>query len=141
MRTIEEITAYIDSFNGPPCEALSQQDFEMLRAELRAAYTIGIEIDRLKGICKAEREGRLVVLPVPIGKPIYLPYRMGELSGVEEHFLSGYIREGEKEWYTTWEEPFGADDVAVDKAFGSYAEAEAFLEKMMREEEGMRDDE
>lgn len=31
----------------------------------------GISIDRLREICEAEQEGRLVVLPVPIGYPVY----------------------------------------------------------------------
>lgn len=127
MRTIEEITAYIDSLNGPPCEVLSEKEFDMLRAEMRAAYTIGIEIDRLKEICAAQKSERLVVLPVPIGEPIYVAYRFGAESGVESQLLSGYIKEGEREFFTTYEEPFGTDDVETGRAFGSYEEAREFL--------------
>jgi hypothetical protein len=79
MREISEIKAAMIGlneayYNGEQtperwekhCEAM-----DLLRLELFEATTKGIMFDRLEAICAAEREGRCVVLPVPIGTMVY----------------------------------------------------------------------
>ena len=66
MRTVEEIRADLPrvAFATDMYVATrkSEQQYEI---ELRAAITTNIPIDRLKSICAAERDVRLVTLPVP----------------------------------------------------------------------------
>ena len=65
MRTVEEIRAELPrvAFAADRYVATrkSEQQYEI---ELRAAITTNIPIDRLKAICAAEKDGRLVTLPV-----------------------------------------------------------------------------
>jgi hypothetical protein len=58
--------------------------------------TSGISLDRLREICDAEREGRLVVLPYPIGTKVYIIIRHGVLHDkILENVVCGY---SESEW-------------------------------------------
>ena len=49
-------------------------------------YIRGIQADRLKEICKAEKEGRLVVLPVNVGDRVYSTQWLNK-SIIEEEVL------------------------------------------------------
>ena len=72
MRTVEEIKADLPrvAFAADRYVATrkSEQQYEI---ELRAAITTNIPIDRLKAICAAEKDGRLVVLPCKVGDAVY----------------------------------------------------------------------
>jgi hypothetical protein len=98
----------------------------------------GIPSDRLQEICDAERESRLLVLPTKIGGSIYVIYEDEEIdgadmSGVEELKLSGYIKEGEREFYTTYDDK-GTCDILKDELFLSREAAEEALIKMCNRE-------
>lgn len=55
-----------------------------------------IPLDRLEEICNAEREGRCVVLPFPIGTKVYIVVRHGVLHDkILENVVCGY---SENEW-------------------------------------------
>jgi hypothetical protein len=77
---------------------------------------------------------RIIVLPVPIGAPVFIPYRFidadvehGEKEeGVEEAHLSGYIKKEDREFYTTYDAGC-TSDIRPDRLFTSREEAEAFL--------------
>ena len=72
MRTVEEIRAELPrvAFAADRYVATrkSEQQYEI---ELRAAITTNIPIDRLKAICAAEKDGRVVVLPCNVGDTVY----------------------------------------------------------------------
>ena len=72
MRTVEEIRAELPrvAFAADRYVATrkSEQQYEI---ELRAAITTNIPIDRLKAICAAEKDGRLVTLPCKRGDTAY----------------------------------------------------------------------
>ena len=56
----------------------------------------GIDIDRLEAICNAERDGRCVVLPYPIGTKVFIIIRHGVLHDkILENVVCGY---SESEW-------------------------------------------
>jgi len=98
-----------------------------------AALTADIPPDEMERLCEAWLAGRVVVLPVPIGAPIYTIYQDEELDGskdigVEELHLSGYIKEDENEFYTTYDE-HGTCDIPVGRAYTTRAEAEAALKE------------
>jgi hypothetical protein len=85
-------------------------------------------------LARAKTEGRLIILPVPIGGIIYIPYKFKDLdgtidAGVEEAKLSGYIKEGEREFYTTYDD-HGTNDYEPGKFYLTPAEAEKALEKL-----------
>jgi hypothetical protein len=62
----------------------------------RYEITKYIPLDRLEAICDAERDGRLVVLPYPIGTKIYIIIRHGVLHDkILENVVCGY---SESEW-------------------------------------------
>ena len=73
MRTVEEIRAELPrvAFAADRYVATrkSEQQYEI---ELRAAITTNIPIDRLKAICAAEKDGRLVTLPCKVGDTVYV---------------------------------------------------------------------
>lgn len=73
-----------------------------------------------------------VRLPVPIGSPVYIPYKTRDIDGnidqgIERTYLSGYVKEGDREFYLTYAEGFGAGDFAPDELFATQEEAEAAL--------------
>lgn len=83
------------------------------------------EVERLEAELQHYRqlkdEGRLVELPVPIGGSLWVAYEITETDGsidrgVEEVHLSGYIREGDREFYTTFDES-GTCDFAPDQVY------------------------
>lgn len=86
MRTIEEIKADIAKEKEHLRTATAKTSIKMLiaqkEAELRAALTASIPLDRLEEIAKAEREQRCVVLPCKRGDRIY----------VVDHKVRGAIR-------------------------------------------------
>ena len=87
---------------------------------------------RIAEIAKAEKEGRLIMLPVPIGAPVFVVYSFAEPDGsidegVEELRLSGYIKEGDREFYTTYDEAVGSCDFKPEDIFVTRIEAEKAL--------------
>ena len=103
-------------------------ELEDLNEELTA------ELARYK---KAEQEGRIVVLPVAIGSVFYALAEFEELDGtiiksVEELYLTGYINELGKEFYTAYYEEVGGStaDINIKDAFLTREEAEEALKKM-----------
>lgn len=68
MRTIEEILKDIDKYYNEPQKRCEFAD-EFVD-ELRDVFTI----DRIKEICQAERDGRLMVLPCKVGDTVYEPF-------------------------------------------------------------------
>ena len=56
----------------------------------------GIDIGRLEAICDAERDGRLVVLPVSIGSPIW---RLHHPVGCPPFIESGKMRYCDLDWW------------------------------------------
>lgn len=78
-----------------------------LRAELgeqKGHFEVALQLMRLW------RESRLIVLPVPIGTPVYVTYPQctdidGSIipAGVKETRLSGYINETGREFYLTYD--------------------------------------
>ena len=109
MRTIEEILACVDSCThadicdsdkhwciygdtGPDCVDRLEVDYEEILGEVKKISTVA----RLKEICDAEHEGRLVVLPYPIGAKVYIVIRHGVLHDkIIENVVCGY---SENEW-------------------------------------------
>ncbi|ADY54697.1 hypothetical protein Sgly_0331 [Syntrophobotulus glycolicus DSM 8271] len=82
-------------------------------------------------LAKAKEEGRLIVLPVPIGGSIYVPFRYQDLDnnideGVEELHLSGYCKEGEREFYMTYDDS-GTNDIEPCEVYITKEEAEQAL--------------
>lgn len=71
-------------------------------------------------------------LPVPIGAPVFAVYRFAEeygkvVEGVVETRLSGYIKEDDREFYTTHDSVCGCCDVEPDKLFLTRDDAEKAL--------------
>lgn len=82
----------------------------------------------------AEEQSRLIMLPVPIGGVMYATYEYEEtdgsiVRGIEEVHLSGYVKEGEREFYTTYDET-GTCDFGPDEIFAAHEDAVAALKKM-----------
>lgn len=93
----------------------------------------GLTPEEVQKLVKAKAEGQLIKLPVPIGAPVYVPYRLEEFDGsisdgVEELHLSGYIKEGDREFYTTYDDEYGTEDVDPDELYASHEEAKKALE-------------
>lgn len=75
MRTIEEIKADIASCEAcekhksicdrkcPICKHIHDSNKDMFENELLCALTSDIPLDRLEVICKAEKDGRCVIVP------------------------------------------------------------------------------
>ena len=76
MRTIDEIKADLKQ-----CDTNPILDRNYYTGELLQAITEGIPIDRLQEICEAEKDGRLVVLPYPIGTEDYFD-RLAEFEDI-----------------------------------------------------------
>jgi hypothetical protein len=98
----------------------------------------GLSPEEICELAKAKAEGRIVMLPVPIGGAIYIPYKFRDLdgtvdAGIEETKLSGYIKEGDREFYTTHDE-VGASDYEPGLVFLTRQEAEKALETLAVEE-------
>lgn len=73
MRTIDEIKAdIIKNKNQKSKSAYRAEREQYLRAEFIYTVTHGIKLDRLREICEAEADGRLVVLPCKVGDSIWL---------------------------------------------------------------------
>jgi hypothetical protein len=128
MRTIKEIRAALKP-------ALSTKYIERLTLELFSAISDGIDTERLEAICTAERENRLLILPAPIGDKIYMPgicYGIDERASlcIDESRLSGYVNEGGREFYTTYEEGYGTCDIEVDMLCVNKESAEKKLEEI-----------
>ena len=114
MRTIEEIQAERKLLNDTyyakklkpdspkACEAweeLVESDNELL-LELFQTITNEIPIDRLREICQAEREGRVVVLPVKAASEAYRIYNtVGGKTGICKGQISSYHLCIENEFY------------------------------------------
>lgn len=86
-------------------------------------------------------DGRYIHLPVPLGAPVYVIYRFAEeygriVEGVEETRLSGYIKEDDREFYTTHDSVCGSCDVEPDKLFLTREEAEKALEALRSQKLG-----
>ena len=93
----------------------------------------GLSPEDTKELVKAKAEGRMIILPVPIGASIFVPYRDKELDGsiyegVEELHLSGYVKEGNREFYLTYGDDEGSCDIEPSKLYTSREEAEKALE-------------
>lgn len=86
-----------------------------------AAYEDAIPLERAQELVQAEKDGRLVVMPVKEGTKIYrLGYRLGGAYAIEERYFSlTYYR----------------DDVLGETIFLTREEAEAALKKMEADNE------
>lgn len=90
---------------------------------------IDIPAERLAEICEAERAGRLIILLAPIGAPIYtiVPDDI-DVNGshmpaeIEQLHLSGYVKEGDREFYLTYDES-GTCDIDVNNAYRTREDA------------------
>ena len=76
---------------------------------------------------------RVIILPVPIGSKVYMPYRYPELDstvdeGVEELILTGYVKEGDREFYIMSVDGKSTDDILCNELFTTYEEAAKALE-------------
>lgn len=71
MRTVDEIKADIAKVKERLPEGVTNTDVCELAAELILATIADMPLDRLTEMCTAEREGRLVVLPVKVGCEIF----------------------------------------------------------------------
>ena len=81
-------------------------------------------------------EDRTIVLPVPIGEKVYVPYRYMEsageeagmvIEGVDELNLSGYIKEGDRELYATCVGNCRDVDIETGQVFITREDAEKWL--------------
>ena len=81
-------------------------------------------------------EDRTIVLPVPIGGKVYVPYRhtviAGEKKGlvikvVDELSLCGYIKEGDREFYATCVGNCRKVDIETGQVFITREDAEKWL--------------
>ncbi len=100
----------------------------------------GLGPDGVAELVKAKAEDRLLILPVPIGGTIYVPYKYKDTdgtieAGIEEAKLSGYVKEGDREFYTTYDE-LGTNDYEPGTFHLSREEAEKVLVSMEPEEYG-----
>jgi len=88
MRTISEIKADIAANDG----GYGDEPIVVSRwLEYYQTITNSIPLDRLEQICEAEREGRAVVLPYPIGTKLYYFNGEGVLKGhIQEITVHGY---------------------------------------------------
>lgn len=89
-------------------------------------------LDCSQEVDRADKEGRVVILPVPIGESIFAICEYVEDNGtriqdIEELKISGYIKENEQEFYITYDEEFGSADVQIRNAFPTYKEAKIAL--------------
>lgn len=80
---------------------------------------------------RRKADDRTIILPVPIGAPVYVPFSYDELDGsvdkgVEELHLSGYFKEGEREIYLTYDNS-GICDIKPKDLFTNREAAEAAL--------------
>ena len=79
---------------------------------------------------------RAIILPVPIGEKVYVPYRYQELDesvdeGVEEYIITGYIKEHDKAFYTVMTIDSNAtDDIPCDEVYTTQAAAEKALQEV-----------
>jgi hypothetical protein len=71
VRTIEEIQADIEAVKARLPEGRTNTDLCELKLEMVLALAKDIDIDRLREICAAERDGRCVVLPCKVGDAVY----------------------------------------------------------------------
>lgn len=109
------------------CEKCDKE-FDLLDAE-----TLEVGKDEIN-ILRAYEENRIIVLPVPIGGTIYIPYRFEDTdgtidAGVEEARISGYVKEGNREFYTIFDE-CGASDIEPGKFYLTREAAEIALEAL-----------
>ena len=59
------------------------EDYPTSRVLEAVAYTFGIDSDRLRAIAEAERDGRVVVLPVAVGTPVYVYFGIPNVSPID----------------------------------------------------------
>lgn len=78
MRTIDEILANIANLEEDEIEAR-----DALLADIYSTITKGISLNRLIEICKAEQEGRLVILPCKVGDTVYVINGCYAINGFE----------------------------------------------------------
>lgn len=130
----------IEFVDGKGYANLSFADGQRLLFELLAQYEDSqLGPAEVNELAKAKAEGRFLILPVPIGGTIYVPYRFrdpfnGNIDeGIEEPKLAGYVKEGKKEFYTTYDE-LGSNDHEPGTFFLTREEAEKALKKMEPEE-------
>lgn len=95
----------------------------------------GLSPAEVNELAKAKSEGRLLILPVPIGGTIYVPYKYKDTDGsieegIEESKLSGYIKEGDREFYMTYDE-LGTNDYDPRDIFLTKEDAEKVLVGMV----------
>jgi hypothetical protein len=99
MRTIKEIKAgiaYHESEQRTQYNAYREHLICQMKAELLDALTFGTSFDRIEVIFAAEKEGRYIVLPYPIGAKLYYTDTDGVLKGhTQEIVVHGY---SESEW-------------------------------------------
>jgi hypothetical protein len=93
MRTIEEIKADIAKEKEHLRTATAKTCIKLLieakEAELRAALTASIPLDRMEEICTAERDGRCAVLPCKVGDTVYQVPRYAKRRRVVERYIDG----------------------------------------------------
>lgn len=92
-------------------------------------------IDQAIGILQALKENRLLILPVPIGAEVYIPGSYEEIDGstvfdIDKTKLSGYIKENDREFYTTYDENCGTMDVEKSELCTTHEEAKKKLEQI-----------
>lgn len=120
--------ADMDSLKCNRCEANSQVIQRLAQYE-----DCGLSPEKVTELAKAE--DRLLILPVPIGGTIYVPYKYKDTdgtieAGIEEAKLSGYVKEGDREFYTTYDE-LGTNDYDPKDIFLTREDAEKALEGMV----------
>lgn len=124
----------MDSLKCNRCEA----NIQVIR-RLAQYEDSGLSPEEVTRLAKAKAEGRLLILPVPIGGTIYVPYKYKDTDGTieadtEEAKLSGYVKGGDREFYTTYDE-MGTNDYDPRDIFLTREEAEKALEGMVPEED------
>lgn len=90
-------------------------------------------------LMKAWEENRVIVLPVPIGAPVYAPYQCefedGYMeSGVDTLYLSGYSLENGCELLLTYDEKCGGEVFERKDIYLSYKKALASINKERKNE-------
>lgn len=80
-------------------------------------------------------KGQMIVMPVPIGSPVYIPYRTMELDGtvakgIDQMYLTGYIKEGTGEFYTVADDFGGTTDIIPNELCTTRDAAEVMLEEI-----------
>ncbi|RCX20900.1 hypothetical protein DFR58_101102 [Anaerobacterium chartisolvens] len=137
--TPEEIRYVRNNYTLNKWENVPDEELKkILSRAMQSSY--GVTLEQVQELAKAKEEGRIILLPVPIGGTIFVPYKYKDVdgtieSGIEEAKLSGYVKEGDKEFYTTYDER-GCNDYEPGSFYLTREEAEPALVDLEAEEYG-----